>query len=202
MYCHLKRGEELIDMDKKQWAMLNEKKKLLKGLFPDLPAKSGIYKWFRVDEETYKGCVYVGKAKNILERSAQHLLGNESHLDKSIKKHGLQSADNPHGWRVYVLELTDERNLDVAEQWYIDFIVHNEDVELYNVESGGTKGKTIIGERKQRRDIVWRKKEREKVFSELREWFDLTPLDCTVKKDGTLYANAERLKHEFYKVEK
>lgn len=188
-------------MDKKRWVMLEQKKKLLLSLFPDLPAKSGIYRWSRIDE-TLTECVYIGKAINILERSAQHLIGNESHLDKSIKKHGLYNNENRNGWHVEVEELANILDLDRLEQIYIDAEKKDPNIKLYNIESGGTKGKTIIGERKQRRDIAWRKKEREKVFDELRKWFDMRPNVRAFKKHNALYADAQRLYNEFYKTEK
>lgn len=185
-------------MDKKQWAMLEQKKNLLLSFFPDLPKTSGIYIWTRLDEKTGIDCVYIGKAKNVLERSAQHLLGNESHLDKSIKKHGLYAKENPSGWYIYVEQLADEPDLDRLEQWYIANYKKNPNVKLYNIESGGTKGKTIIGERKQRRDVSWRQNARARAFADLRKWFDLSPLDGTIKDNGCFRADAQRLYDEFY----
>ena len=58
--------------------------------FPELEEdgdKSGIYLWHRINENL-EYCWYIGKAKNLLRRTAQHIMGSQSHLDKSIKKHG------------------------------------------------------------------------------------------------------------------
>lgn len=81
----------------------------------DLNDQSGIY--FLTREENGFKYAYIGQAKHILSRLAQHLVGYQ-HIDLSLKKHGLYSKDNPTGWRVgaknYPLS-----ELDEMEQFFI-----------------------------------------------------------------------------------
>jgi hypothetical protein len=81
-----------------------------------LHERSGIYFLRRTDEKGIK-YAYIGQAKHILTRLAQHLVGYQ-HIDLSLKKHGLWSVDNPYGWKVDCLEYP-ERLLDEMEQKYI-----------------------------------------------------------------------------------
>lgn len=168
--------------------------------------KSGIYLWERYNEED-KYCWYVGQAKNILRRTAQHIVDGQSHLDKSIKAHGLTNDQvlNPKKWSIGILQLCEPSDLDVQEQYFIaKWKRNNPNGIMYNVESGGTTGKTIIGEKKQRRDVKWRAEARTKVLAEYREYFDLEPKDSAFKKNGynELKAEPQKLKDEFYNDKK
>ena len=173
--------------------------------------KSGIYLWSRWNkDEEY--CWYIGKAKNILRRTAQHIIDGQSHLDKSIKKYGFAEYENidnlecsigkPTTWSVTVLEVCGIEDLDKLEQYYIDkWKKDHPKGKMYNVESGGTTGKTIIGEKKQRRDIKWKAEARAKVIAEYREYFDIVPKDNAYKKNtylNELKAEPKRLKTEYY----
>lgn len=91
-------------------------KKRLLAVNPKLNDQSGIYILTREDEEGFK-YGYVGQAKHILSRLAQHLSGYQ-HIDLSIKKHGLYSVKNPHGYKVNFL-LFPLSKLDEMEQFYI-----------------------------------------------------------------------------------
>ncbi len=82
---------------------------------PNCPNTSGIY--FLLREENGFKFGYVGQAKHLLQRLAQHLSGYQ-HIDLSIKKHGLWSEENPTGYRVHFLEFA-ENLLDEMEQKYI-----------------------------------------------------------------------------------
>ena len=73
-------------------------KKRLLSVNPNLNEKSGIYFLTRVDENGIK-YAYIGQAKHILTRLAQHLVGYQ-HIDLSLKKHGLYSSENKNGWKV------------------------------------------------------------------------------------------------------
>ena len=164
---------------------------------------SGIYLWDRHNEEG-KYCWYVGQAKNILRRTAQHIVDGQSHLDKSIKKHGLtnDTVEKPNNWSVEVLRVCEIKDLDEFEKFYIgQWKKEYPDSIMYNVESGGTTGKTIIGEKKQRRDVKWRAEARAKVIAEYREYFDLEPKDNAYKKNtylNELKAEPQKLKDEYY----
>ena len=165
--------------------------------------KSGIYLWDRTNEDG-KYCWYVGQAKNLLRRTAQHIVDGKSHLDKSIKAHGLSNDHvlNPEKWGIEILQKCEIADLDKLEQYYIDiWKKYHPDGIMYNIESGGTTGKTIIGERKQRRDVKWKAEAKNKVLADYREYFDLQPKENAYKNGGTeLKADPKRLKDEFYEI--
>ena len=76
-------------MDLKQrFAILNDKKKIIKSICPEITEVAGIYCFYRTNEYGEK-CCYIGQAKNLLNRTAQHLMISKQHIDKSIYKHKL-----------------------------------------------------------------------------------------------------------------
>lgn len=185
-------------LSKADYAIRTKVAQKIKALFPEIIKAPGIYIWQRKNGEGVE-CCYIGKAKNLLERTVGHICTkNKLHLDKSIVKHGLKDTSNPDGWTVRVLCYCETSNLDELEQRWLLFYRHEyPDWNFYNIESGGTVGKSIIGERKARRDLGWRKTAREKAFAELSKWFTLCSRENATKKDGKLYAEAEKLKEEF-----
>ena len=84
-------------------------------LCPSANEKSGIYIFYR-EEDGFK-YAYVGQAKHLLTRLAQHLSGYQ-HIDLSIKKHGLYSVINPTGYRIWLV-WCDENLLDEWEQYWV-----------------------------------------------------------------------------------
>ena len=70
-------------------AIESKNKKRLLAINPKLNEQSGIYFLTRVDEDGFK-YAYVGQAKHILTRLAQHLVGYQ-HIDLSLKKLILKS---------------------------------------------------------------------------------------------------------------
>lgn len=126
------------------YARKAEREKRIKKVCPDCPNTSGIYFFLREENGFRFG--YIGKALNLLERLGQHLSGYHQHIDRSLKKHGLWSEDNPTGYKVHFLTFP-ESKLNEMEQHFIK-IYANAGYQLRNVESGGQKGKTDIGERK------------------------------------------------------
>lgn len=119
------------------------KERILK-LQPTVPETSGIYIFLRADED-FK-YAYVGQAKHLLTRIAQHLSGYQ-HIDLSIKKHGLYSEDNEHGWRLIWMSFSEDE-LDGAEQYYIKDYA-NAGFQLRNKTSGSQgKGKSGIADNK------------------------------------------------------
>ena len=109
---------------------------------PTLDDKSGIYILTR--EEDGIKYAYVGQAKHILSRLAQHLV-NYQHIDLSLKKHGLYSDDNPCGWKVNAIHFK-ESELDEKEQYYIKLYA-NKGYQLRNKTSGSQgEGKRQIDE--------------------------------------------------------
>lgn len=118
-----------------------DKKRILK-VCPDCPETSGIYFLLR-EEEGFK-YAYIGQAKHLLTRLAQHLRGYQ-HIDLSLKKHGLYSEDNKTGYRVHFL-LFPESELDEMEQRYIKQYA-NAGYQLRNQTSGSQgKGKKSISD--------------------------------------------------------
>lgn len=110
---------------------------------PQLDESSGIYFLTRVDENGIK-YAYVGQAKHLLTRLAQHLVGYQ-HIDLSLKKHGLHSPNNPYGWKVGFLHYP-ESKLNEMEQVYIRSYAQN-GYQLRNKTSGSQgKDKTQIDE--------------------------------------------------------
>ena len=96
--------------------MEREIKKRLLFINPKLNEQSGIYFLTREDEQGIK-YAYIGQAKHILSRLAQHMTGYQ-HIDLSLKKHGLISNSNMCGWNVNFLNFPEEL-LDEKEQYYI-----------------------------------------------------------------------------------
>lgn len=117
------------------------KKRILKAC-PNCPEDSGIYILTRF-EKGFK-FAYVGQAKHLLSRLAQHLKGYQ-HIDLSLKKHGLYSEENPLGWKIeFITYSADE--LDEQEQYYIRKYA-NDGYQLRNHESGGKEGKIALENR-------------------------------------------------------
>lgn len=130
---------------KKAKAIEKKNKELLLKINPMLNERSGIYFLIRQDESGIK-FAYIGQAKHILTRLAQHMVGYQ-HIDLSIKKHGFQTDGNPYGWMVNFLEYP-EQLLDEMEQGYIRQYA-NAGYQLRNKTSGSQGvGKKQIDEYK------------------------------------------------------
>lgn len=104
------------DNFRKAKAIEKKNKKRLLAINQKLDEQSGIYFLTRTDEDAIR-FAYIGQAKHILTRLAQHLVGYQ-HIDLSLKKHGLYSEDNPYGWKVGFLHFPISE-LDDKEQYYI-----------------------------------------------------------------------------------
>lgn len=118
------------------------KERLLK-VNSNLDEDSGIYFLTRTDEEDFR-YAYIGQAKHILTRLAQHLVGYQ-HIDLSMKKHGLYSNENPHGWKIGFVKFA-ESELDEKEKYYIKLYADS-GYQLRNKTSGSQgEGKSQIDE--------------------------------------------------------
>lgn len=134
---------------KQRFAILNDKKRIIKNLYPEITNESGIYCFYRTNEDGVD-CCYIGQAKNLLNRTAQHLMGRQQHIDKSLYVHKLYSEDNKTGWKLTVLQKCGLDELDRWEQCYIKFYSNTENVNVYNVTGGGQRDKKAdINERQQ-----------------------------------------------------
>ena len=132
-------------MDLRQVKAIEEKNKRtwLKH-FPELKDNCGIYVLTR--HEAGFHFAYVGQAKKVLTRLAQHLRGFQ-HIDLSLRKHGIKSDDNPSGWQVMVYE-SKEEELDEKEQFYIKQFAE-QGFQLRNKTAGGQGvGKVGIAEQR------------------------------------------------------
>ena len=118
------------------------KERLLK-INPLLNEESGIYILTRTDEQGIK-YAYIGQAKHILTRLAQHLVGYQ-HIDLSLKKYGFYGEQNKTGWKVNAL-LFPEDKLDEYEKHFIkSYADHG--YQLRNKTAGGQgAGKVQIDE--------------------------------------------------------
>ena len=119
-------------------------KKRLLEVNPNLDDKSGIYFLTRIDEDGIN-YFYIGQAKHILTRLAQHLVGYQ-HIDLSLKKRGLYSNKNPYGWKIGFLHYPISE-LDKWEQhWIFEYTKKGYQCR-YNKTSGGQgDGKEKINE--------------------------------------------------------
>ena len=109
---------------------------------PSITEESGIYILTREEGGFKFG--YVGQAKHLLTRLAQHLSGYQ-HIDLSIKKHGLYNEQNPTGWKIEFVYCAQE-DLDKTEQYYIyDYALAG--YQMRNKTAGGQgEGKFGIAE--------------------------------------------------------
>lgn len=122
---------------KKLYAIKKTNQERILEVCANCPNTSGIY--FLLREENGFKYAYIGQAKHLLRRLADHLQGYQ-HIDLSIKKHGLYGEDNPTGYKVHFLEFA-ECELDEKEQFYIKKYA-NAGYQLRNSTSGSQgKGK-------------------------------------------------------------
>lgn len=130
-YQKFRQAKAIEAKNKKKWLALN----------PMLDESSGIYILTRQDENGFR-YAYVGQAKHILTRLAQHLVGYQ-HIDLSLKSHGLHSEDNPHGWGVCIQHCPVDR-LNEEEQRWIKYCA-DKGYQLRNKTSGSQgEGKAKI----------------------------------------------------------
>ena len=173
-------------MDKKtNYKQLFAIQKRLEGVVleacPTMPHSSGIYFYTRVDEDGKHA--YIGKAVDLIKRSVSHLQGYQR-IDLSLRKRGFYSKENESGWHLNFL-LIPQNLLDEKEAYYIKQY-QGAGYELYNIESGGTTGKTIINERKGPKTYTEGKKEGKKQLSKaLKDIIDKY-LVISLKKEGKL----------------
>lgn len=131
---------------KQLFAIQAKIEKQLQKACPNINHKSGIYFLIRKDEETGKKMAYIGKGVDLTRRMVSHVQGYAQRIDISLKKRGFYSEENKSGWKLNILNFPSNQ-LDEREQFYIQSY-KNAGYELYNVESGGSKGKTDINTRK------------------------------------------------------
>lgn len=130
-YEKFRQAKDIEAKNKQKWLALNQK----------LDEDSGIYILTRQDENGFR-YAYVGQAKRILTRLAQHLVGYQ-HIDLSLKSHGLYSEENPYGWGVRIQHCPVD-HLDFNEQYWIKYCA-DKGYQLRNKTSGSQgEGKAKI----------------------------------------------------------
>lgn len=151
----------------------------------NLKEQSGIYILTRVNKPTESGKIkkfaYIGQAKSVIDRLAQHYLMFSQRIDISLKTRGLYYPSNPYAWRIKVI-YCEEDELDYLERFYITEYSNN-GYELYNITSGGQcGGKNDINERQEGKGYHdGLKQGYENCLNEIREYFSKY-LDFVVKE--------------------
>lgn len=124
-------------------AIESQNKRKILSVNQNVDESSGIYFLTRADEHGIQ-YAYIGQAKHLLTRLAQHLSGYQ-HIDLSLKKHGLFSAGNVYGWKINFLHYP-ENELDEHEQFWIKRYAKN-GYQMRNKTAGGQgEGKKQISE--------------------------------------------------------
>lgn len=118
---------------RKAMAIEAKNKKRILEINPHVDDGSGIYFLTRMDEDGIR-YAYIGQAKHLLTRLAQHISGYQ-HIDLSLRKHGLYAVDNIYGWRIGFLNYPIDQ-LDEMEQKYIRQYAQS-GYQLRNKTAGG-----------------------------------------------------------------
>lgn len=115
---------------------MDKLKAQVKDTCPNAKDESGIYVLTR-ESGGFK-FAYIGQSVNVLTRLAQHLDGYKkdkpTHIDLSIKKHGLYSFENRQGWKIGCLYFPKEI-LNEKEKFYVHLYA-NAGYQLRNKTSG------------------------------------------------------------------
>ena len=148
----------------------------LKLACPNLQHKSGIYFYTREKLEQGGGfACYIGKSIDVAERCISHQISWQQGIDISLKSRKYYGKYNLNGWKLNVLYFPEEL-LNEKEKYYIN-LYKNQNYEMLNIESGGTTGKSIIGERKPAKTYTdgikqGQKKTREEVKTYFNKYLD------------------------------
>ena len=133
--------------NKQRYAILQRnKKEWLK--YYDLKDESGIYILTRYDDNGFK-FAYVGQAKKVLTRLAEHPMGYKQHIDFSLRKHGIGAPFvKDDKWKCEKVFYCPEAELNDLEQEWIRKC-HELGYQLLNKTTGSQgQGKQALGEQK------------------------------------------------------
>ena len=133
------------------YARKAECEKRIKEVCPGITNRPGIYIFYRTDTDSGLRFCYIGQAKRLTERCAQHLQEYD-HIALSLKKRGffdpLNPEANPGGWKLSVFEFPIE-SLDMGETEMIKLWA-NKGYQLFNRTAGGQgDGKVIFDNKRQ-----------------------------------------------------
>lgn len=181
------RAKLILESNKKKWLKLN----------PNLTECSGVYILTRKDENGIN-YFYVGQAKHILTRLAQHLMQYQ-HIDISLKKHKLyDKVKTPYGWKVEYL-MVEEDKLDEVEQQEIKHYL-GLGYQTRN-KTLGSQGKGKVGINDDQTTKGYRdglKQGYKNCLKDIREYFDKY-LDYTTKSNKECYKKDKTLKEIYIK---
>ena len=182
------------------WAKQQTTRQRIVKLCPSINDNSGIYIFTRTDENGIR-YAYVGQAKHLLSRCAQHLLGYQ-HIDLSIKKHGLFSDKNEYGYKLEYINYP-ESQLDDYEREYIQKYA-SLGYQLRNATLGGQdSGKEVIDSKTPKGYHDGLKQGYENARKEIKELFSKYLMvsvkneEDTFKKDGSIKEIYQRKYNEF-----
>ena len=179
------------------YARKAECERRIKEVCPDITNRPGIYIFYRTDTESGLRFCYIGQAKRLTERCAQHLQEYD-HIALSLKKRGffdpLNPNANPGGWKLSVWECSVLDDLDNAEIEAIREYANN-GYQLFNRTAGGQgDGKVIFDNKRQTK--TYREGLAQGYLNARREvshWFNLH-LNVSMKKQTK---NAEKALAKF-----
>ena len=179
------------------YARKAECEKRIKEVCPQCPDRPGIYAFYRTDPDTHIRFAYIGQARSLISRIAQHLQEYD-HIALSLKKRGffdpLNPDANPGGWKLSVWECSGLDALDNAEIEAIREYANN-GYQLFNRTAGGQgDGKVIFDNKRQSK--TYREGLAQGYLNARREvahWFDLH-LNVSMKKPTK---NAEKALAKF-----
>lgn len=128
---------------RKALALQKKDKEKIRKELPFITEESGIYAFYREDESGLN-FAYIGQARHLLTRLAQHLSGYQ-HIDLSIKKRGFWSKKNPNGWSCTVFFCKEDELDEQEKRWIKDYA--EKGYQLLNKTAGGQgEGKVQIAE--------------------------------------------------------
>lgn len=180
---------------KKVFAIKKQNEQRILKLNPKISERSGIYIFTRY-ENGFK-FAYIGQAKNLLQRTAEHLSGYQ-YIDNSIRKHKLFSDENPTGWDLNFIECKISE-LDMKEQEYI-LKYSNLGYQMRNLTTGSqNEGKSSIFTTETKGYNQGLKKGYEKARKDLQSWFKYLKVEPL--KDGKLNERMLQRFNEFIKGE-
>lgn len=132
---------------KQRLAIEQKNKQRLLKLNPDLDENSGIYFLTRTDENGIS-FFYIGQAKRLLTRLAQHLVGYQ-HIDRSLVKRGLYDEnDNPYGWKVGFLHYPESKLDEMERYWILEYTKQGYQARYNKTAGGQDAGKEKINDYK------------------------------------------------------
>ena len=119
----------------------------IRKMCPNVTDNPGIYLFWRVDSDGFRFC-YVGQARTLCKRMAEHLSGYQ-HIDLSIKKHKFYDEENnPWGYHAEVIEECALEDLDAREQYWIKYYA-DKGFQLRNATTGAqSSDKRVLGDGK------------------------------------------------------